>query len=107
MYTPKDTTEDQICTLIREKLIETVEKHMMSEVSFGLLLSGGLDSSIIASIASRIAKKNGITLNSFCIGLKNSPDSKAAKEVAKHIGTNHLDWVFTVEEGIDFLTDVI
>lgn len=80
---------------------------MMSEVPFGLLLSGGLDSSLIASIAQKIARKKGITLKSYCIGLENSSDVKAARKVADFIGTNHMDWTFTVEEGIDFLKDVI
>lgn len=70
-------------------MIEVTEKHMMSEVPFGLLLSGGLDSSLIASIAQRISNKKGIRLKSFCIGLKDSQDLIYAKQVADKIGTEH------------------
>jgi asparagine synthase (glutamine-hydrolysing) len=70
------------------------------------LLSGGLDSSLIASIMIRQLKE-GEKLHSFSIGLEGSPDLKAAKEVADFIGTVHHEFHFTVEEGIDALSDVI
>lgn len=88
-------------------MIEATEKHMMSEVPFGLLLSGGLDSSLIASIAQRAATKKGIKLKSFCIGLKDSQDLIYAKQVADMIGTDHYTFNFTVEEGLMFMKDVI
>jgi asparagine synthase (glutamine-hydrolysing) len=89
----------------------------MCDVPFGVLLSGGLDSSIIASITSRVynefTKEHAddlITikqLSSFCIGLEGSPDLKASREVAQFLGTRHYEFVFTVEEGIDAINDVI
>eukprot|EP00775_Hariotina_reticulata_P001849 gene1849-2182_t len=83
----------------------------MSDVPFGVLLSGGLDSSLVASIASRAIKAQdsvwGNRLHSFCIGLPGSPDLKAAREVAQFLGTDHHELTFTVQEGIDAISDVI
>lgn len=102
---------------LRELLIQSVRRRLMCDVPFGVLLSGGLDSSIIASITSRLYnefltehKNDLITVNklaSFCIGLEGSPDLKASREVAKFIGTRHYEFIFTVEEGIDAISDVI
>ncbi len=104
-------------TLLRNLLIESVKRRLMCDVPFGVLLSGGLDSSIIASITSRVynefAKEHQddlITikqLSSFCIGLDGSPDLKASREVANFLGTRHYEFTFTVEEGIDAISDVI
>jgi len=104
-------------SLIRSKLIESVKRRLMCDVPFGVLLSGGLDSSLIASITCRLyddyykEHENDILVakkvNSFCIGLKGSPDLKAAREVAKFLNTTHHECLFTVEEGIDAINDVI
>lgn len=89
-----------------------VEKRMMSDVPFGVLLSGGLDSSLVAAIAARkIARDGGSTrwgrLHSFCVGLEGSPDLEAARGVATFLGTDHHEFTFTVQEGIDAIGDVI
>ncbi|OVA14194.1 Class II glutamine amidotransferase domain [Macleaya cordata] len=90
-----------------------VVKRLMTDVPFGVLLSGGLDSSLVASVASRylveskVAQQWGSQLHTFCIGLKGSPDLRAAREVADYLGTNHHEFHFTVQEGIDALEEVI
>lgn len=140
--------------LIRQTLERSVLKRLMAEVPYGVLLSGGLDSSLTASIAQRESLRqkaaakayangytnghtNGYTngyrtdvvangslvgiddenelstvtflpqLHSFSIGLPNSPDTKAALEVAKFLGTKHYSFTFTINEGLDALSDVI
>jgi asparagine synthase (glutamine-hydrolysing) len=102
---------------LKNLLIESVRSRLMVDVPFGVLLSGGLDSSIIASITNRLYDEyltkhaNHILvtrkLHSFCIGLDGSPDLKASREVADFIGTEHHEMTFTVKEGIDAISDVI
>ncbi|KAK1771140.1 hypothetical protein QBC33DRAFT_444709 [Phialemonium atrogriseum] len=131
--------------LLRETLERSVRKRLMAEVPYGVLLSGGLDSSLVASIAQRetlrlrklaeaagedaeqkpeeqdrgeglvgIDDDNQLStmtflpqLNSFSIGLPGSPDNKAALEVAKFLGTKHHVMTFTIEDGLNALSDVI
>jgi len=102
---------------IRYAFEEAVISHMMSDVAYGVLLSGGLDSSLCASVMSRHCKMRiednersdayFPRLHSFSIGLKGSPDLKAAQDVAKFIGSVHHGYEFTVQQGIDALSDVI
>lgn len=102
---------------LREAFETAVTSHLMSDVPYGVLLSGGLDSSLVASIMSRhcaLRIESGSEdlahwprLHSFSIGLKGSPDLKAAKEVAEYLGTVHHEYVFTPQEGIDAIADVI
>jgi len=93
----------------REKFESSVRRHLLAEVPYGVLLSGGLDSSIVASVTQREYKKQGNNdkLRSFCIGLKGSPDLAAAESVAKFLGTRHFSFEFTVQQGLDVLSDVI
>jgi len=95
--------------VIRETLTEAVRKRLMSDVPIGVLLSGGLDSSLISSIASRLIKETGAEpLHSFSIGLDAAaPDAIAAREVAKFLGTEHHEIHFTIEEGIQILEKLI
>jgi asparagine synthase (glutamine-hydrolysing) len=95
----------QIQSKIRELLTEAVKKRLMSDVPIGFLLSGGLDSSLICSIAARLMHPQ--QLNTFSIGLKGSPDLAAAREVANYLGTKHHEFEFTVEQGIAALPNVI
>tara|TARA_Y100000590_G_scaffold470766_1_gene669751 strand:- start:32803 stop:34470 length:1668 start_codon:yes stop_codon:yes gene_type:complete len=107
-----DTNLNNIAQTLRKILTESVEKRLMTDVPFGVLLSGGLDSSLIASITQRIVKsrKNNVwgnNIHTFSIGLKDSPDLLAAKKVADFLGTNHHEFIFTEQEGIDAIKDLI
>jgi asparagine synthase (glutamine-hydrolysing) len=102
---------------LRKALEDAVHRQLMSDVPYGVLLSGGLDSSLTAAIAKKYASKrveSGDTkdawypqLHSFAIGLKGSPDLAAAQKVADQIGTVHHEVHFTVQEGLDALKDVV
>jgi asparagine synthase (glutamine-hydrolysing) len=111
----KDNTSDM--DELRTALESAVHRQLMSDVPYGVLLSGGLDSSVISAIARKYAahrietndEKDAWwpTLHSFAVGLAGSPDLIAAKKVAEHIGTVHHEIHFTVQEGLDALRDVI
>ncbi|KAG8528010.1 uncharacterized protein KY384_006926 [Bacidia gigantensis] len=128
---------------IRTSLERSVRKRLMAEVPYGVLLSGGLDSSLVAAIAQRetlrlrassMRRDNGVNnyeqqsaedlvgidddnelstvtwlpqLHSFSIGLPGAPDTQAAVQVAKYLGTKHHDFTFTIEDGLNALQDVI
>ncbi|MDR2293167.1 MAG: asparagine synthase B [Prevotellaceae bacterium] len=102
---------------LHDSLQAAVQRQLMSDVPYGVLLSGGLDSSITSAIAKQYAAKRIETggksdawwpqLHSFAIGLRDSPDLKAAKKAAEHIGTVHHEIHYTIQEGLDALRDVI
>jgi asparagine synthase (glutamine-hydrolysing) len=102
---------------LREGLEQAVHRQLMSDVPYGVLLSGGLDSSITSAIAKKYAamriEADDATeawwprLHSFSVGLEGSPDLEAARKVAEHIGTVHHEVTFTIQEGLDALRDVI
>lgn len=93
---------------LREVVEKAVEKRLMCDVPFGVLLSGGLDSSLIASIVARKLRGTGQELHSFSVGVNSeAPDLKAAREVAKFIGSTHHEVNFTIQEGLDILDKLI
>ena len=102
---------------IRKGLEEAVHRQLMSDVPYGVLLSGGLDSSIIAAVTAKYARQrieSGDTqeawyprLHSFAVGLEGSPDLAAARKAADHIGSVHHEIKYTVQEGLDAIKDVI
>ncbi len=102
---------------LHDALEAAVKRQLMCDVPYGVLLSGGLDSSIISAVAKKFAAKrveSGSTqaawwpqLHSFAVGLKGAPDLAKAKEVADHIGTVHHEINYTIQEGLDAVRDVI
>ena len=101
-------TKELDLTEIREALTEATRKRLMSDVPIGVLLSGGLDSSLTSSIAARLLKEKGKELHSFSIGLDaDAPDAKAARKVAEFLGTKHHEIHFTIEQGIEILDKLI
>lgn len=102
---------------LREALIASVKRQLMSDVPYGVLLSGGLDSSITSAIAAKFAQNRveddsrseawWPRLHSFAVGLKGAPDLVKAKEMADFLGTVHHEINYTVQEGLDAIRDVI
>ncbi len=102
---------------LHDALMAAVKRQLMCDVPYGVLLSGGLDSSLISAIAKQYASKRIETdstseawwpqLHSFAVGLKGAPDLAAARKVAEAIGTVHHEVNYTIEEGLDAIRDVI
>jgi asparagine synthase (glutamine-hydrolysing) len=102
---------------VHDALEEAVKRQLMSDVPYGVLLSGGLDSSVISAIAKKFSAKRIESddrhdawwpqLHSFAVGLKGAPDLVKARCVAEHIGTVHHEINYTIQEGIDAIRDVI
>jgi asparagine synthase (glutamine-hydrolysing) len=118
-WTGYDTVKDNKTNIVelRKALEDSVHRQLMSDVPYGVLLSGGLDSSIISAIAKKFSAMRIESqdlkeawwprLHSFAVGLNGSPDLAAAQKVADHIGTVHHEVVFSIQEGLDALSDVI
>ncbi|OOE79177.1 asparagine synthase B [Salinivibrio siamensis] len=111
----KDSTTDKAA--LKEALEKAVHRQLMTDVPYGVLLSGGLDSSVISAVTKQYAA-NRIEdddqsqawwprLHSFAIGLEGAPDLKAAKEVADHLGTVHHEFTYSIQEGLDAIRDVV
>jgi asparagine synthase (glutamine-hydrolysing) len=118
-WTDYDAVKENATSIeeIKIALEAAVHRQLMSDVPYGVLLSGGLDSSITSAVAKKYAQKrieSGDTvdawypqLHSFAVGLEGSPDLAAAQKVADHLGTIHHEIKFTIQEGLDAVRDVI
>ncbi|MBG26695.1 MULTISPECIES: asparagine synthase B [Croceibacter] len=118
-WTEFDAVKDNEISIakIKEALEAAVQRQLMSDVPYGVLLSGGLDSSVTSAIAKKYAQKRVESdgekdawwpqLHSFSVGLEGSPDLAAARKVADHIDTVHHEIKFTIQEGLDAIRDVI
>ncbi|MDA8657450.1 asparagine synthase B [Flavobacteriaceae bacterium] len=118
-WTEYETVKDNPTSIedLHDALADAVHRQLMSDVPYGVLLSGGLDSSITSALAKKFAAKrieSGDTqtawwpqLHSFSVGLEGSPDLAAAQKVAEHIGTVHHEIKFTIQEGLDAIREVI
>ena len=118
-WTDYDAVKDNPASVneLHDALEAAVQRQLMSDVPYGVLLSGGLDSSIISAVAKKYAARRIETggrqeawwpqLHSFAIGLEGAPDLAKAREVADHIGTVHHEIHYTLQEGLDALRDVI
>ncbi|WP_456865569.1 asparagine synthase B [Galbibacter sp. BG1] len=118
-WTEYDAVKDNETSIqkVKDALEAAVHRQLMSDVPYGVLLSGGLDSSVTSAIAKKYAEKRIESddtseawwprLHSFSVGLEGSPDLAAAQKVADHIGTVHHEIKFTIQEGLDAIKDVI
>lgn len=118
-WTEYDNVKNNVSSIqeLNEALEAAVKRQLMTDVPYGVLLSGGLDSSIVSAVAKKYASKrvegDGTEkawwprLHSFAVGLEGSPDLAAAQKVADHIGTVHHEVHFTIQEGLDAIRDVI
>lgn len=118
-WTEYENVKDNVSDIpkLRKALEDSVHRQLMSDVPYGVLLSGGLDSSIISAVTKKFASKRVEShdtqtawypqLHSFAVGLAGSPDLAAAKKVAAHIGSVHHEINFTIQEGLDAIHDVV
>lgn len=118
-WTDYDAVKDNETSIaeVKQALEDAVHRQLMSDVPYGVLLSGGLDSSVTSAIAKKYSERRIEAddkekawypqLHSFSVGLEGSPDLAAAKVVADHIGTVHHEIKFTIQEGLDAIRDVV
>jgi asparagine synthase (glutamine-hydrolysing) len=98
---------EEILERVREQLIRTVEGQMLGDVPIGVFLSGGLDSNLVAAIAARWYEERGEKLKTFAVGLEDSPDLAAARAAAEYLETEHHECVYTAEDALRVLPEVV
>ena len=91
---------------VRQAVINSVKRRLVADRPIAFLVSGGVDSSLVAGIASKLLN-NTAAINTFCCGMKNGTDLKYARMVAKHINSNHQEVLFTKQQGLEYIKDVI
>jgi asparagine synthase (glutamine-hydrolysing) len=101
------TDRDELLRGTREVLVTSVHQQMMGDVNVGVFLSGGLDSSLVAAIASKIANDRGRRLQTFAVGTEESEDLAAARQVAEHLGCDHVEVRYTAAEALESLPNVV
>jgi asparagine synthase (glutamine-hydrolysing) len=104
---PDEEPPTWVFDAVRDSLTRAVEQALVADVPVGVFLSGGVDSSIVTAIAARAAGREGKTLRTFAAGLEDSPDLTAARLVAEHAGTDHREHVYTADEAIELVPEVI
>ncbi len=104
---PDEEPPGWVFDAIRDSLVRAVQRTLRADVGVGAFLSGGLDSSVVVAIAAGIARQQGWTLPTFAAGLAGSPDLAAARQVAEHAGTNHHERVYTTNEAVASVAEVV
>jgi asparagine synthase (glutamine-hydrolysing) len=104
---PDEDPPPWVFAAIRDSLIRAVERELVADVPVGVFLSGGVDSSIVTAIAARAVDQSGARIKTFAAGLSDSADLLAARAVADHAGTDHRERVYTAEEAIGLVPEVI
>jgi asparagine synthase (glutamine-hydrolysing) len=102
-----DEPDGALLRSIRERLVSSVERQMMGDVPVGVFLSGGLDSSLVAAIAAEYYRERGQRLQTFAVGLPDSPDLIAARRVAEYLDTDHHERIYTAGEALETLPEVV
>ena len=104
---PGDPIPEDLLRETREVLVTSVDRQMMGDVPVGVFLSGGLDSSLVAAIAADYLKARGKRLQTFAVGTEESSDLRAARTVAKHLGTDHHEALYEAQDALDVLPEVV
>jgi asparagine synthase (glutamine-hydrolysing) len=104
---PDTSRRSELVAAVREALVRSVEAQMMGDVPVGVFLSGGLDSSLVAAIASRWSRERGKTLHTFAVGSQGAPDLAAARRVATYLGSCHHEQTYSPEQALEALPAVV
>ena len=102
-----DEPPASVSEALRDTLVDAVERRMMADVPVGVFLSGGLDSSLVAAIAARAAARDGRRVQTFAVGIDGSADLAAARAVAETVGTDHHEDVYSTDEFVEALPEVV